>query len=684
MPKPSIKQKAFRGDLQGLRAIAVIFVLLFHAEITGFQGGFIGVDIFFVLSGFLITKNLLDEEIRTGTISISSFYAKRLRRLLPASVLVLITTLILGYFYLPPVLIPDLTRDVSAATLYISNFSFAARATDYFAANATPSPVLHFWSLSLEEQFYIFWPITVLLLSRTRFLARAAVRIFSLVTIFASLLFAVWLLPRSEPWAFFSLPTRAWQLALGALVATLVVRLEKLNFIIAWTLSLIGLGAVVSSGLFIRSAANFPGWISLLPTVGAALVIAGGVQPRRTFSWNLLNLPPLQYIGKISYSLYLWHWPLFVIPMISLGHALSLSNKVILIAITFALSILTEKFVEAKFRFGFLKTRKPMLTFFTSVLAMLVLISTSVGVKAEILHSKSHSGSSKPITLALPTSATRPKTMDSKVPEDLIPSLFQAKNDHPVIYSDHCNVQVNQLPTGASCIYGETTSATTVALFGDSHAMAWFPAINEISIKNHWKLYSQTMSACGPPDLRQWNNSAAIVMDNCPIWREAAIKRIIKAKPLFVLMTGTRAFAAVHDDGSVAQASENAGMWEPAMKRTLDKFKKAGIKVIMVSDVPYANGDPVVCLSAHPDNSLACANPVSVAIDSSWLNLERKVATSEKVPLIEPQMWVCPSDPCPVFIGNILIYLDGGHMTATFAEKLSAKLDLAIASALST
>jgi len=251
VPKASKKPVKFRGDLQGLRAIAVIFVLLFHAEITGFQGGFIGVDIFFVLSGFLITKNLLDEEIGTGTISISSFYAKRLRRLLPASVLVLITTLILGYFYLPPVLIPDLTRDVSAATLYISNFSFAARATDYFAANATPSPVLHFWSLSLEEQFYIFWPITVLLLSRTRFLARAAVRIFSLLTIVASLLFAVWLLPRSEPWAFFSLPTRAWQLALGALVATLVVRLEKLNFKIAWIFSLIGLGAVVSSGLFI-------------------------------------------------------------------------------------------------------------------------------------------------------------------------------------------------------------------------------------------------------------------------------------------------------------------------------------------------------------------------------------------------------------------------------------------------
>jgi peptidoglycan/LPS O-acetylase OafA/YrhL len=684
VPKAAKDAFNFRGDLQGLRAIAVIFVLLFHAEIVGFQGGFIGVDIFFVLSGFLITKNLLDEEIRTGTISISAFYAKRLRRLLPASVLVLISTLILGYFYLPPVLIPDLTRDVSAATLYISNFSFAARATDYFAANATPSPVLHFWSLSLEEQFYIFWPITVLLLSRTRFLARSTVRTFSAITLIASLFFAVWLLPKSEPWAFFSLPTRAWQLALGALVATLVVKLEKLNFKVAWLLSLIGLGAVLASGLFIRSAANFPGWIALLPTVGAALVIVGGTQHRKTFTWNLLNLPVMQYIGKISYSLYLWHWPLFVIPMISVGHALSLSSKLILIAITFALSILTEKFVEAKFRFGFLKRRKPMLTFFTSVLAMLVLISTSVGVRAEILNSSHHSGSSKPLTLALSTSATRPKTIDTKVPEDLAPSLFQAKNDHPAIYSDHCNVQVNQLPTSAACIYGDTTSATTVALFGDSHAMAWFPALNEISIKNHWKLYSQTMSACGPPDLKQWNNSAAIIMENCPIWREAAIKRIIKAKPLFVLVTGTRAFAAVHDDGSIAKASENAGLWEPAMKRTLEKFKTAGIKVIMVSDVPYASGDPVICLSAHPNSSLACTSPVGTAIDASWLDLERKVATFEKVSLIEPQMWVCPSDPCPVIIGNILIYLDGGHMTATFAAKLSAKLDLAIASALST
>jgi peptidoglycan/LPS O-acetylase OafA/YrhL len=674
--------KYFRGDLQGLRGIAVVFVLLFHAEFKGFQGGFVGVDIFFVLSGFLITKNLLEEEIKTGTISLRNFYAKRLRRLLPASSLVLIATLILGYFYLPPVLLPDLTRDISAATLYISNFIFAGRATDYFAANATPSPVLHFWSLSLEEQFYIFWPVTVLLLAKTKLLTHTTVRLFSVLTFATSLSFAIWLLPRSEPWAFFSLPTRAWQLALGAFIATFVFKLEKLSYKVAWVLGTLGLGAVIASGLFIRNAANFPGLIALLPTIGAGLIIVAGVQRRRNLAWNLLSVKPLQYLGKISYSIYLWHWPLFVIPMIASGQALSVKSKLTLIAVTFLLSIVTEKYVEERFRLGGLRNRRPIITFYTAVFSMLILVISSIGVRADVLSNSHKHVAKSTLALNLPTSTTRPKTIDAPVPDDLVPSLFEAKSDHPITYSDHCNVQVNQLPTGASCIYGDTKSTTTVALFGDSHAMAWFPALNSISISNHWKLYSQTMSACGPPDLKQWNNSAAIEMQNCPIWRETAIARIIKAKPLFVLTTGTRAFAAVKDDGSIAPASENATLWEAGMKRTLAKFKAAGIRVIMVSDVPYANGDPVVCLSAHPDSSIACANPVSSAIDTNWLNLERKVSTAESVPLIEPQMWVCPSTPCPVVISNILIYLDAGHMTATFANSLSAKLGDAITVAL--
>ena len=682
MASKSARSNKFRGDLQGVRGIAVLFVLLFHAGIPGFQGGFIGVDIFFVLSGFLITKNLLEEEIRTGTISIREFYAKRMRRLLPASGLVLLLTLIFGYLYLPRVLIPELTRDISAATLYISNFSFAARATDYFAVNATPSPVIHYWSLSLEEQFYIFWPVAVLLLSKLRFMARTSVRHFALLTFFASLAFAIWLLPRSEPWAFFSLPTRAWQLALGAIIATLVSNFRRLKYFVAWVLGFSGLGMVIASGLFIRSSAQFPGPIALLPTVGVGLIIIAGIQKRKTAVSALLSWRPLQYLGKISYSIYLWHWPLFVIPLIAMGHPLKLAVRVALIAITLVISAASEKFVEAKFRLGRLKANRPLRTYLAAAFSILILISSSVGVRAEVLN-KVHKPHKAVIVISnLLTAVVRPTTVDAPVPEDLYPSLFDAKNDHPISYTDRCNVQVNGLASSSPCIYGDTTSTVTVALFGDSHALAWFPAINRVATNNHWKLFSQTMSACGPPDLGQWNAQAAKVLKNCPIWREAAIQKIIAAKPLFVLLTGTRGFVAVHADGTIAPVTENASLWSAGMKRTLDKFKAAGIRPIMISDIPFANNDPTICLSLHPKSSIACATPVVRAINSDWVLLERKVAMAEKVTLIEPQMWLCPSSPCPVILNNILIYLDASHMTATFSQTLSGKLGRAIAASL--
>ena len=234
----------------------------------------------------------------------------------------------------------------------------------------------------------------------------------------------------------------------------------------------------------------------------------------------------------------------------------------------------------------------------------------------------------------------------------------------------------------APCLYGDLNSKTTIALFGDSHALAWFPAVNKIAKLHHWKLYSQTMSSCGPADIPAWSPSTGSLMQNCPIWRNAAITKIIASHPIFVLIGGTRGFETLNSQGAVASAPDNHLIWEAGVKRNIDKFKSAGIKVVMLSDVPVANGDPVVCLSAHPDSSIACANPVSKAIDIGWLETERKVAKDEGIALIEAQMWVCPTEPCPVIIKNTLVYFDPGHMTATFSASLSSKLNAAIKKAI--
>ena len=674
----------FRKDLQGLRAIAVLFVLFFHAGAPGFNGGFIGVDIFFVLSGFLITGNLLREVISTGTVSLKNFYAKRIRRLLPASLLVLFFTLLTCFLFLPPVLIPNFVGDITSAVLYVSNMSFATQATDYFASGSTPSPVLHFWSLGVEEQFYIFWPMVVLLLTKSKLHARHSVRVFASVTFIISLSFAVWLLPRSQPWAFFSLPTRAWELALGAIFATIVSHVPKIDKKLINIVGFIGLLLVIFSGFFIRTANQFPGLLALVPTVGAGLIIISGAHKGKTLTSDLLSVAPMQYIGRISYSLYLWHWPIFVIPAIIVGHSLSWPIRIFLFLFTFIAASLSEKFIEKPFKAGFLTYLIPRRTFHIMLISMVLIITSAFTFRYESLHGF------KPFRLFTSSSAQlpavqsgiRPMTIDHPVPKKLRPSLFKAKTDRSINYVDHCHTQLNMPASTARCLYGDLASKRTIVLFGDSHALAWFPAVNKIAKLNHWKLYSQTMSSCGPADIPAWSPSTNSLMQNCPIWRNAAIKKIIASHPLFVLIGGTRGFETLNSQGVVASAPDNHLIWEAGVKRNIDKFKSAGIKVIMLSDVPVANGDPVVCLSAHPDSSIACANPVSKAIDIGWLETERKVAKDEGIALIEAQMWVCPTEPCPVIIKNTLVYFDPGHMTATFSASLSSKLNAAIKKAI--
>ena len=522
------------------------------------------------------------------------------------------------------------------------------------------------------------------MLTKSKLHVRHSVRIFASITFIVSLFFAVWLLPRSQPWAFFSLPTRAWELALGAILATVISHVPKIDHKLINIFGFFGLLLVLFSGFFIRSASQFPGFLALIPTVGAGLVIFAGAHKGKTLTSNLLSEAPFQYIGKISYSLYLWHWPLFVIPAIIVGHSLSWPIRLLLFALTFVTASLSERCIEQPFKAGLLTYLKPNRTFSITMISMVLIIAAAFTFRYESLHGfrpfKIFSSATSPVS---PTQGgARSATVDHPVPKNLRPSLFNAKNDRSINYADHCHTQLNMTASTARCLYGDLNSKTTIALFGDSHALAWFPAVNKIAKLHHWKLYSQTMSSCGPADIPAWSPSTGSLMQNCPIWRESAVNKIIAAHPLFVLMGGTRGFETLNAQGNVASPPENHLIWEAGVKRNIEKFKAAGVKVILLSDVPVANGDPVVCLSAHPDSSNACANPVSKAIDVGWLETERKVSNDEGVALIEPQMWVCPTDPCPVIIKDILVYFDPGHMTATFSASLSPKLDKAISKAL--
>lgn len=688
----------FRGDIEGLRGIAVLFVVLFHATIRGFGGGFIGVDVFYVLSGFLITGLLLREIESTGTISLSRFYARRVRRLLPAASLVLAATLVASIIMLPPLLIPDIAKDVAAAALYVSNMRFAFQATDYFAAIGAPSPILHFWSLGVEEQFYLFWPAIVLLVSLGAKKLRLRVGVAIVVIAIASFTSAVLLLHIARPWAFFSLPTRAWELALGAILAVVEESLRRFTKGFASFLTWVGLALVVASGVLMKESASFPGVAALAPTVGVALVIVGGTRPDLGWLSRALGTTVLRFFGRISYSLYLWHWPVLVLPLAVSTTPPPLTERLLLLVLTIVLATVTQRWIEDPLRRGRVIGTKPRRNLLTAGAIALILAGTSLGVSAHAtaqlkgaadanaLINQDFLPDQEPTKSPTPTESAKPfvrlPSPGGPVPKDLKPSLGLAKTDRALSYLDGCHTQQDQSPSTAPCLYGVVGAAKTVVLFGDSHALSWFPAVNRAAKQMGWQLLSLTMSACSPADIPAWNPTYQREMKNCAEWRESTIRRIVNAHPDLVLVAGTRGFATVNSAGHVLTGTARATAWHDGLMRSIDRLKAGTGQVVLMADTPASLVDPPVCLSAHPKSILACATPVDKAIQSDWLAGEQALADQENIPLIDGGTWVCPTTPCPVVIGNVLVYSDGGHLTATFSSTLAGRLRAAISTIL--
>ncbi|MDP9434617.1 MAG: acyltransferase, partial [Actinomycetota bacterium] len=352
-----------RHDVEGLRGVAVLAVLLFHAGVPGLDGGYVGVDVFFVLSGFLITGLLWAELSGTGRLSLLAFWARRARRLLPASVLVLVVTAGAASALLSPLRARSVLGDAVASALYAANHRFAAASTDYLADTGAPSPLLHYWSLGVEEQFYVVWPLLVVLsarLARGRRAPRAVAT--SLVLALAATSFA-WcslLTVRSQPWAFFSLPSRAWELAAGGAVALAVPLLRRMPAAVAVVL---GWAGMLALGLAVRALGPetaFPGTAALLPVLGAVAVVGAGCRPTRHGAQRLLDRAPLRWAGRLSYSWYLWHWPVLVLAAEVAG-PLSLLTRLALVGASGLLAAVTLAVLEDPVRRSALLARRPAL-----------------------------------------------------------------------------------------------------------------------------------------------------------------------------------------------------------------------------------------------------------------------------------------------------------------------------------
>ncbi len=267
-----------------------------------------------------------------------------------------------------------------------------------------------------------------------------------------------------------------------------------------------------------------------------------------------------------------------------------------------------------------------------------------------------------------------PRLIDSPIPANVTPAVSEIVSDRPKPYKDRCHTQQDLSKSDSACVYGDIKSKTTIVLFGDSHALSWFPAIERLAIAKKWKLASLTMSSCWPADILAWNSTTNLLMNNCTLWRDETLNDIIKMKPSMVFVSGTRGFATVDPKMNVLNGATRTATWEAGMVRTLELLKKASKKVVYLADSPISSVISSDCLKAHPNSIAACATPYSKAVSSTWLVEEQHVATTEGVTFVDPTSWICTTDPCSPLSGKYVIYVDGGHLTASFAWTLEKPL----------
>ncbi|HEX3361093.1 MAG TPA: acyltransferase family protein, partial [Solirubrobacterales bacterium] len=492
-PDEAESGRSFRPDIEGLRAVAIVAVLLCHAGVPFLAGGYVGVDVFFVISGFLITKLLLGELDRSGTISLRGFYARRAKRLLPLSAILLATVGILSMIFLSPLRNTEVAGDITASALYVANWHFAAQSVDYFAQGLEPSPVLHLWSLAIEEQFYLVWPGLMLAVTwfwRRRGRSVRPVLWVALTLILAgSLVYGVILTDDKPAFAYFDTFARAWELGLGAALALAgTVRLPKLS---ALALGWIGVAAIVYASFTFTAETSFPGTAALIPTLGAAALILSGTALVETapgvtgFKFGagwILSLPPVRYVGRISYSWYLWHWPFLVFAAAIWGPRLSVAAGLAAVAASWVPTQLTHMLVEDPVRRAPALKRLPNRAIALGLACTLVAVGVGIGLRAAQPSISTAKISDVPGAAALPEQPTPQETAVA-----LRPNPLKARADRGRSYYEGCMVGIPSTHSNR-CFYGDPHGKKTLVLFGDSHAMQYFPTVEEMVENHHWRL----------------------------------------------------------------------------------------------------------------------------------------------------------------------------------------------------
>ncbi|MFJ2832667.1 acyltransferase family protein [Streptomyces sp. NPDC087263] len=666
-----------RLDIQGLRALAVSLVVLSHAGVTQLSGGYVGVDVFFVISGFLITSLLLRELSNTGRVSIRKFYARRALRLLPASTLVVVTTLAGAWLFLSKIRLAEYTSDALSSAFYAVNFRLAISGTDYLQQGSPPSPFQHFWSLAVEEQFYLVWPLLLVISWKLAKRRRALLAVPLVALCLVSFWLSLTVTESSASWAYFGSHTRVWELGVGALLAMwattpMPARIPTwLSAPLTWT----GLAAIVLAALRFNDNTPFPGYHALVPVLGTAFVLAGGFSPARFDARLLLARKPVVWLGGMSYGWYLWHWPILVIGPTALGRPESVWLALVLSAGALLLAMATLRLVENPVRFHTSFRGRPNRALVLGVGLSAIVVLSSQAVAA--LPTQISTGGSAPALAVSLADAPDPQlslaalleSSGSKLPDNLSPPVTGVKDLRSAVYKDGCHVNYTEM-VPRECVYGDTSSDRTVVLVGDSHAAQWFPALDRLALQHHLKLVSMTKASCKMAEVTIVREGAGYL--SCDIWRHKAIIAIKHYDPALVIVSSSEEGDALKKRGD----GDSLKQWTDGFRATLEDIQDTGAQVATILDTPWPKSDAVDCAAQHPLKLEACANYLPVAIhDQIRRDALKDAAKSVDVPVIDPEPWLCTAEGyCPVVVGNTIVYRDDSHMAETFSESLAPVL----------
>jgi peptidoglycan/LPS O-acetylase OafA/YrhL len=636
-----------RTDIEALRGVAILAVVAFHCRVPAISGGFVGVDIFYVLSGYLITGLLVAEADCRSRIDLLQFYSRRVRRLLPASALMLLVTLLAGTVLMAPQELSFAARAARATSLYISNMFFAADAADYFGMRVASNPLLHTWSLAVEEQFYLFWPLLIMLGLLVLRSKRALTYLLIGLTV-ASLVASVWLTSHHTAFAFYALPSRAWEFGVGGLAALLPVGALKLSrgfwLILGWTGTVLLLGAC----LLISSASSFPGWIATLPVLAtAAILIAGAEQPHRGVG-KVFDIAPLQRIGNLSYSWYLWHWPFLVFAAV-LFPAVTTVGKLVAVAAALVIAYLTNRFIENPIRFNAYLVKHPAGS-----------LSLGGGLAAACL-------------LAAVLSL---HFADHLATEPGMKQLMAAHDDVAPISRQDC-VSRDGSAEIKICSFGATESPVTVVLFGDSHALQWFGAVRDVAATHHWALRTIVKLGCAAVDV---TGGRGFDPDpECAQWRDAAIRRIILLHPQLVVMGNATNHLGRPDDPTTRAGPAFISEIHDGMLHTLQPLSRAHVPMLLIRDTPEFPFDVTICLqrslrhSWYPADS--CDMSRALVLDPAiFIAEESAISDLRNVHFVDMTDQLCQHDVCKAVENHTVIYRDSHHLTSRFTEGLAPLL----------